>query len=60
MSRPSRGAWIENFDVQLPPDALKCRAPHGARGLKRKTDLNGSGSYPVAPPHGARGLKLST
>ena len=38
-------------------DALKCRAPYGARGLKRVEDFR-LVDFGCRAPYGARGLKL--
>ena len=35
MSRPAWGAWIGTLECLVVDGRAPCRAPHGARGLKR-------------------------
>jgi len=55
-SRPARGAWIETTAFSQDSWFRRCRAPRGARGLKRDQVKDLAASNGRAP-RGARGLK---
>ena len=52
-SRPARGAWIETRANHLTSNDSRRRAPHGARGLKRKSYDNRKIFYESRPARGA-------
>ncbi len=56
-SRPSQGAWIETYVLQLPGNPVAGRAPRKARGLKHPQLLEYVLTLGRAPRK-ARGLKL--
>ena len=49
VSRPSRGAWIETVPRGQAARAMRCRALHGARGLKQPGFPNAVLDVRVAP-----------
>ena len=53
MLRPARGAWIETSSGQGYSSGLCCRAPRGARGLKRAGRGSNGASAPSRPARGA-------
>ena len=56
MSLSSRRAWIEIVIQTVDLLIMKCRSPHGERGLK-STDRQILNDKCSRSPHGERGLK---
>ena len=54
-SRPARGAWVEMILGLIWKAKAKCRAPHGARGLKFMEDPWVMAALDVAPRTGRVG-----
>ena len=52
-SRPARGAWIEILIRPVSKVLLRCRAPHGARGLKCLACRDDASFYVSRPARGA-------
>ena len=51
-SRPAGGAWIETKDHCQGERGNRCRAPHGARGLKQNDVFTPQDVNEVAPRRG--------